>query len=187
MPAPGGDAALNARQRERLKRLSDWLQARAEAKFMFELLVPAEQAQLQDVGGDRQRYDLELRPALMCRAIDELQRAGIEPDVWKIEGLDRRDDCERIVEAARADGRTAVGCIVLGRGEDDAKVHDWLATAGAVDGFIGFAVGRTDFWQPLVNLRAGTTSRDAAVAEIARRYLEFIAVFEQARAAQRPG
>ena len=178
---PEGDAVLNARQAARLKRLSDWLRARGRAKFMFELLVPAEPAQLEKLGGDKARYDLELRPSLMVRAIEALQRAGVEPDLWKIEGLDRREDCERVVAAARSGtGRGAVSCIVLGRGENDAKVHEWLATAASVDGFIGFAVGRTDFWQPLVGWRAGKLTREAAVAEIARRYLEFVAIFERA-------
>jgi myo-inositol catabolism protein IolC len=65
----------------------------------------------------------------MVGAIEELQAAGVDPDVWKVEGLERREDCERIVAAARAGGRDRVGCIILGRGEDDAKVREWLATA----------------------------------------------------------
>ena len=119
---------------------------------MFELLVPAEKAQLDRLKGDKKAYDLELRPGLMVQAIEQLQDAGVEPDVWKIEGLDRREDCEKIVAAARRGGRDKVGCIILGRGEDDEKVHEWLATAAEVPGFIGFAVGRTDFWEPLVEL-----------------------------------
>ena len=106
------------------------LPARAKrSHFMFELLVPAEKAQLDALKGDKKAYDLELRPRLMVEAIRELQDAGVEPDVWKIEGLDRREDCEAVVAAARAGGRDHVGCIVLGRGEDDQKVREWLGTA----------------------------------------------------------
>ena len=105
--------------------------------------------------------------------------------MWKIEGLDRREDCEKIVAAARRGGRDKVGCIVLGRGEDDQKVHEWLTIAAGVPGFIGFAVGRTDFWEPLVDWRAKKITREAAVAEIARRYREFADIFEQARASCR--
>jgi 5-dehydro-2-deoxygluconokinase len=101
--------------------------------------------------------------------------------VWKIEGLDRREDCEKIVAAARRGGRNKVGCIVLGRGEDDEKVREWLMTAAGVQGFIGFAVGRTSFWNPLVDLRAKKITREAAVAEIAHRYREFVDIFENAR------
>jgi 5-dehydro-2-deoxygluconokinase len=179
---PEGDAVLNARQSARLKLLSDYLHGASRSLFMFELLVPAEKAQLDKVNGDKKAYDLEIRPGLMIETIKELQNAGVEPDVWKIEGLDRREDCEKIVEAARAGGRDAVGCIILGRGENDEKVREWLTTAAGVPGFIGFAVGRTDFWQPLVDWRDHKTSREAAVDAIARRYQEFVGVFERGRA-----
>lgn len=178
---PGGDAEMNERQTARLKRLSDYLHSKSRSQFMFELLVPAEKAQLEKVGGDKTKYDLEMRPGLMVQAIEALQDAGIEPDVWKIEGLDRREDCEKIVAAAQRGGRDKVGCIILGRGENDAKVHEWLSIAATVPGFIGFAVGRTDFWQPLVDWRAKKITREAAVAEMARRYREFADIFENAR------
>ena len=97
---PGGDRAMNERQAERLARLSRWLRDDGR-KFLFELLVPAEAAQLAEAGGDADRYDRELRPGLMIQAIGELQAAGIEPDVWKIEGLDAREDCERVAAATR--------------------------------------------------------------------------------------
>ena len=176
---PEADQALNRRQADRLKRLSDYLHSNRRNLFMFELLVPAEKHQLEKVKGDRKVYDREIRPRLMVQAIEELQRAKVEPDVWKIEGLDRREDCERIVVAARNGGRDKVGCIVLGRGEDDAKVHEWLKVAAAVQGFIGFAVGRTDFWEPLVGWRANKITRETAVAEIAQRYREFVDIFEK--------
>lgn len=178
---PEGDPVLNQRQTKRLKKLSDYLRSKSQSRFMFELLVPAEPAQLERLKGDKRAYDLELRPQLMVQTIEELQDAGVEPDVWKIEGLDRREDCERIVTAAHRAGRDQVGCIILGRGENDQKVHDWLTIASGVKGFIGFAVGRTDFWQPLVDFRAQKISREAAVAEIARRYREFVGIFESAR------
>jgi 5-dehydro-2-deoxygluconokinase len=114
----------------------------------------------------------------MAEAIEQLQDAEVEPDVWKIEGLERREDCERIVAAARRQRRSRVGCIILGRGEDDTKVREWLTTAAAVPGFIGFAVGRTSFWGPLVDWRAKKTTRNDAVAEIARRYRGFVEIFE---------
>ena len=177
---PEGDAALNQRQSARLRQLSDYLRGTSRSRFMFELLVPAEKAQLDRLRGSTKAYDLDLRPKLMVQAIKELQDVGVEPDVWKIEGLDRREDCEEIVSAAHRDGRDKVGCIILGRGEDDDKVREWLTTAAGVKGFIGFAVGRTDFWEALVNFRAKKTTRDAAVAEIARRYREFVGIFEQA-------
>ena len=181
---PEGDAVLNQRQAARLRRLSDYLHLETRRLFMFELLVPAEQAQLERVRGDKKAYDLEIRPGLMVKAIEQLQEAGVEADVWKIEGLDRREDCEKIVAAAHRDGRDEVGCIILGRGENDEKVHEWLATAAKVPGFIGFAVGRTVFWEPLVAWRDKKISREGAVAEVARRYQTFVDVFEKARSRQ---
>jgi len=175
---PEGDSELNRRQSARLKRLSDYLHGTSRSRFMFELLVPAEKAQLEQFRGDKKAYDLELRPRLMAQTIEQLQDAGVEPDVWKIEGLERREDCEKIVAAARRGGRNRVGCIILGRGEDDRKVREWLTTASAVPGFIGFAVGRTSFWDPLVDWRGKKITREAAVAEIARRYQEFVEIFE---------
>jgi myo-inositol catabolism protein IolC len=179
---PEADKILNQRQVNRLKRLSDYLHSRGRSRFMFELLVPAEKAQLDRLHGDKHAYDLELRPGLMVRTIGELQDADIEPDVWKIEGLDRREDCVKVVSAARRKGRDKVGCIVLGRGEDDKKVREWLKTAAQVPGFIGFAVGRTSFWDPLIDWRAKKTTREEAVAEIARRYREWVDIFEKAAA-----
>src|SRR5262249_17264977 len=126
---PEGDTALNQRQTARLKQLSDYLHGKSQSGFMFELLVPAEKAQLDRIRGDKQAYDVEIRPPLMVQAIQQLQDAGVEPDVWKIEGLDRREDCEQVVAAARRGGRDKVGCIILGRGEDDKRVHEWLTTA----------------------------------------------------------
>jgi 5-dehydro-2-deoxygluconokinase len=178
---PEGDAQLNKVQAQRLKRLSDYLHG-SKRMFMFELLVPPEKAQLDRLGGDKKAYDLKLRPGLMVQAIQQLQDAGVEADVWKIEGLDVKDDCAKVVAAAHRGGRSKVGCIILGRGEDDKKVREWLATAAKVPGFIGFAVGRTTFWDPCVDWRAGKLKREEAVKEIARRYREWVDIFEKARA-----
>jgi 5-dehydro-2-deoxygluconokinase len=189
---PDGEGAANRRQAARLRRLSDYLHSKrapgtsARTRlFMLELLVPPVPEQLAVVGGDRRAYDIQLRPRLMERTIRELHTAGIEPDVWKIEGLEHRKDCARVVAAAREGARDAVGCIVLGRGEDEASVRKWLATAAAVPGFIGFAVGRTTFWNALTRWRSGTATREQTVAEIGRRYREWVDIFEKARA-QRP-
>jgi len=178
---PGDDPVLNKRQAARLKKLSDFLHAHGRM-FMFELLVPATAKQLESVSGDKKAYDKTVRPGLMVQAIHELQDAGVEGDVWKIEGLDRAEDCKKVVAAAQRGGRTKVGCIILGRGEDDKKVREWLSIAAGVPGFIGFAVGRTTFWDPCVDFRAGKITRDDAVREIARRYREWVDIFEKAKA-----
>ena len=179
---PEGDQALNRRQADRLKRLSDFLHGKSHSHFMFELLVPANKTQLEKVKGDKKAYDLEVRPRLVIQTIEELQNAHVEPDIWKIEGLDRREDCARIVEAVRNGGRDKVSCIILGRGEDDKRVREWLTIAAPVPGFIGFAIGRTDFWEPLTEWRAKKITREAAVNKVAQRYREFVDIFEKAQA-----
>jgi len=182
---PDGNEAENAEQLTKLGRLSDWLHAH-ERKFLFELLVPAEDAQLQSVGGDSDRYDAELRPELMRHAIAEIQDAGIEVDIWKIEGVEERSDCEMLVAQARAgEGREGVTCVVLGRGADDAKVDHWLTQAAPVDGFIGFAIGRSIWWDPLKAYVDGKIERSAGARKIAENYLRFVAVYERAKAPAR--
>ena len=176
---PDGDGAANREQLGKLKRLSDWLKEH-DRKFLFELLVPAEDSQLEAVGGDSERYDAELRPELMRRAIAEIQDAGIEVDVWKIEGVDERSDCEMLVAQARSGGRDGVVCVVLGRGADDAKVDHWLAQAAPVDGFVGFAIGRSVWWDPLKAYVDGKIERVAGARKIAQNYLRFVKVYEQA-------
>jgi myo-inositol catabolism protein IolC len=176
---PDGHAGENKEQLGKLKRLSDWLHSK-DRKFLFELLVPAEQAQLDTVGGSSERYDSELRPDLMRRTIAAIQSAGIEVDIWKIEGVDAREDCETLAAQARTGGRDGVVCVVLGRGADDAKVDHWLEQAAPVDGFVGFAIGRSIWWNPLKEYVDGKIERSAGAQEIAENYLRFVKVYERA-------
>jgi myo-inositol catabolism protein IolC len=176
---PDGDIAENREQLGKLRRLSDWLKEH-DRKFLFELLVPAEDSQLESVGGKSDRYDAELRPELMRRTIAEIQDVGIEVDVWKIEGVDERSDCEMLVAQARSGGRDGVVCVVLGRGADDAKVDHWLAQAAPVEGFVGFAIGRSIWWDPLKAYVEGKIERAAGARKIAESYLRFVTVYERA-------
>src|ERR687885_837967 len=166
---PDGERDMNQRQNERLKRLADWLHEH-DRKFLFELLVPATDAQLESVGGDDDRYDAEVRPELMRRSIADIQDAGIEVDIWKIEGVDERSDCEMLAEQARAGGRDGVVCVLLGRGANDAKVDHWLTQAAPVDGFVGFAIGRSIWGDPLKGFIDGSLEREQAAERIAENY-----------------
>ncbi|MGZ5352781.1 MAG: 2-deoxy-5-keto-D-gluconate 6-phosphate aldolase domain-containing protein [Actinomycetota bacterium] len=173
---PAGDGVANARQTERLRRLGEWLHER-DRLYLFELLVPATPAQLEAAGGDEDRWDKQERPKLMKAAIEELQAAGVEPDIWKIEGIDRREDCETISATARAGGRDGVACVVLGRGADDAAVDHWLRMGSGVPGYIGFAIGRSIWWDPLKAFVDGNAEREAAAKQIAANYRRFIDVY----------
>jgi myo-inositol catabolism protein IolC len=176
---PDGDAAMNTRQAARLRRLSDWLRAR-DRRLLFELLVPPTPAQLAEVAGDAGRFDREIRPALMVRAIAALQAAGVEPDVWKIEGLERSEDCASVSAQTRAGGRDRVGCVVLGRGADDAQVEAWLRAGAPVPGYVGFAIGRSIFSRAIKGYLAGELERAAAAGLIASTYQRLVGVYADA-------
>lgn len=171
-----GTKADNARSIERLRTLSDWLHEH-DRKLLCELIVPAEPAQLQSVDGDPRRYETELRPALMQRAMADFQTAGIEADVWKIEGIDRGEDCEMVTRQARAGGRDDVGCVVLGSGADPEQVEHWLRTAAAVSGYVGFAIGRTLWWDEVTAYLEGALSRADAASRISTNYRHAIDVY----------
>ncbi len=182
---PDGDQKLNRRQEQRLAELSLWLDERGR-ELLFELLVPATADQLAQLGGDQDAYDRRLRPALVVRTIAQLQNAGVEPDIWKIEGLDAREDCERAVAQARADGRDGVTCVVLGRGATTDRVADWLCQAAPVPGYAGFAIGRTIWLDALIEHLAGRLDDDAVADRIASNYRHMIDVYAAA-AATTPG
>jgi myo-inositol catabolism protein IolC len=176
---PEGDSEMNERQGARLRRLSEWLHERGR-KFLFELLIPAEPHQLAAVDGDTGRFDRDIRPRLLLDVIRELHAAGIEPDVWKIEGLDSRQDCLRAAELARSGGRDGVVCVVLGRGAKDEAVEHWLRQGAGVPGYVGFAIGRTFWWDALVGYRDGDIDRDEAAEVISGKYRHMVEVYEAA-------
>jgi myo-inositol catabolism protein IolC len=168
---PEDDAAMNQRQLQRLKKLSDYL-IKANRTFLFELIVPATAAQLAKLGGSKEKYDQELRPKLMVTSLKEIQDAGVEPKIWKLEGVDKAEDAKAVVKQAGSGGRK-VGVITLGRGESKEKVQEWLKVGAKIPGIIGFAVGRTIFWEPLAELKAGKATRQEAVEKIAQNYMDF--------------
>jgi myo-inositol catabolism protein IolC len=178
---PEGDRASNARQAERGRRLSDWLHRR-DRKLLFELLIPPTPEQMASVATDPVRYDRFLRPDLMVRAIAQLQWAGVEPDVWKIEGLDSTADCRRVVAQVQSGGRARVGCVVLGRGADAVQVDEWLRAVAPVPGYIGFAIGRSIFSDALNGYLRGTCTRAEASKLVADTYLRFVRVYADAAA-----
>lgn len=169
---PEGDNDLNRRQSQRLKLLSDFCKEH-DFLLMLELLVPANEKQLSQVSGDIKRYDLELRPKLMVDAILTFQKNGVEPKIWKVEGVARSEDCFNIVKQAQSYFRKDVGVIVLGRGENLITIKKWLSTAAQTKGFIGFAVGRTVWEDALKLLRNNEVSQIKATEIIATNFKSF--------------
>jgi myo-inositol catabolism protein IolC len=177
------DHEMNQRQLGRLKELADWLHDH-DRKFLFELLVPATDEQLKSVDGDTDRYDAELRPELMRRAIEDIQSFGIEVDIWKIEGVDEQSDCEMLAQQTRrGEGREGVVCVVLGRGASDDKVDEWLRAGAPVEGYVGFAIGRSIWWDALKGFLEEGLDRGDAAEQIASKYLRFVKVYQEAESA----
>ncbi|MDP3994197.1 MAG: DUF2090 domain-containing protein [bacterium] len=174
---PEGEEELNKRQRNRLKILSDYCHQRGH-KFLIEPLIPATESQLESVHGDRDKYDKEIRYKLMIKMVKELQDDGVEPDVWKIEGLEKAEQYEAVMKQARSGGRDSVKAIVLGRGAEWEQVEKWLRAGAGVDGVIGFAIGRTIFRGPLEGMKNGEIDKEQAAGQIAKNYQHFYEVFK---------
>ena len=164
-------------QFDRLVTVSNALRASGRT-FMIELLVPATPAQLESVGSDALRYDSEVRPDLTVQLIEEMHVEGIEPNIWKVEGLETEEDARAVVSAARRDGRSSVYCIVLGRDSSRQRLDHWLEVASRVDGFRGFAIGRSIWEKPLADLLAGTASETQLVGRVAESFTHFAQVWE---------
>lgn len=173
---PEGDAKMNARQVKRLKEMNDFL-ATTGVAYLFELLMPATEEQLAKVENDHDRYDTEVRPGLMVAAIKELHEQGVEPDVWKLEGVDTKEDARAVIDACHEDGRKA-GVIILGRGADQAAVEHWLKVGASVKGAIGFAVGRTIFWNAIDKYYRKECTAEEAIAEVCDNYSHFVKVWK---------
>lgn len=168
---PEGDVMMNKRQLERLRGLSDYLQS-IRKPFLFELLVPPTSKQLSTFGGSKETYDREMRPRLMVEALKRIQDGDVEPTIWKLEGVEKPEEAKAVVKQAQKDGRKAA-VITLGRGESKEMVQKWLTVGAKIQGIIGFAVGRTIFWDPLVEFKAGKISRTVAIEKIAQNYVDF--------------
>jgi myo-inositol catabolism protein IolC len=171
---PEGDREGNERQGARLAQLSTWLSETARP-LMVELLVPATNSQLAD-----ERFDLDRRPALATTAMREIRVAGVEPAIWKLEGVDRSDQALALTQTAQEGGRDDVRCVVLGRGADTAQVNRWLRVAAPVPGFDGFAIGRSIWADPLRDWLADEAGPETTAEAVARNYRAFVDVYQRA-------
>lgn len=168
------DAELNQRQLLKLKALSDWCREH-QTPFLLEPLVSPTEDEKKRYG--QERFDRTMRPRLTVELIRQFHDAGVEPDIWKIEGMETSEDYELVSQIARADGRAHVGIVVLGRAEEVARVERWLVAGKDVDGVCGFAIGRTIFWEALKGFHGGKITREQAVEQIAKKYMYFYRVF----------
>jgi myo-inositol catabolism protein IolC len=176
---PGLDADARLRQAKTVAEISAWARS-TDRRLIIELLVPATDTDLEDLGGDKKRYDDELRPQRTLESIRYLQDHGADPALWKVEGMDAPADAAAIVELAQRDGRDAQ-CIVLGRHSSRDDLDRWLSVAAPLDGFVGFAIGRSIWWDPLVDLFAGRIDSGDARLAIGASYLDYARTYLAAR------
>jgi myo-inositol catabolism protein IolC len=178
---PADSEADTQAQLEPLAKLSTWLSSHdVRIPLIYELLVPATQQQLASVGGDRDAYDRDVRPGLVEHVIAAHHRAGVEPALWKIEGLEKADDAHDIVAAARAGHRRDVGLIVLGRDAPQDRLDHWLQVAAGVDGFVGFAIGRS-IWEDAIEAHLKDGDDAALIATVRANYRHFAQTYLDAR------
>jgi len=177
-----GDAQINQLQIKRIGELCEWLASRPIG-LLLEIVVPATPEQLEEFDGDLDRYETELRPTLMREALADFKAASVKPAFWKLEGLQSSLEYEKVVDVVEDDLVGGVGFLVLGRAASDEVVEDWLRGAAPVNGYRGFAIGRTIWWTGLENFIKGTWTREQAINDIASRYIHFIDVYEGAKTA----
>jgi myo-inositol catabolism protein IolC len=170
---PADKEHLKATQLARLKVLSDAVAVR-RPRLLLEVLVPPAPGVNET---DPVAFAARERPALVARTIAEFQAAGIEADIWKLEGIDSSEDCARVVAQARAGGRDSVACIILGAGASSETVDGWLRAAAPVDGFRGFAIGRSIWWTEIGDYIAGRLDAASAAARIAENFERFVTVY----------
>ncbi|NUN11108.1 DUF2090 domain-containing protein [Candidatus Micrarchaeota archaeon] len=158
----------NSTQIKKLKKANDGLKE-LKTKFLFELLVPGTEEQLSQ---GQEYYDEKIRPKLMVEAISQLQKSGIEPDVWKLEGVNSKKDAEKLVLQTKQ--KKCEGIVILGRGQNKEAALKWVEIGAETKGVVGFAVGRTIFWDAIKGFNEGKMTRKQAVDLVCSNYLEFV-------------
>ncbi len=176
---PEGNEEDNSLQLARLKLLSDYL-TKANRGFLFELIVVPTASQLNSLNNSSLLFDTVLRPKLVVESMSIMQQVGIEPDIWKLEGVDTIQDAKMLVSQAQEGGRKA-GVIILGRGESEEKVDHWIKISAQVNGIIGFAVGRTIFWESLVEYNSLRINEIQAANEISMNYVDMVKLWDKSK------
>lgn len=173
---PNDDPLSKMRQQQKLEILSKYCHENSY-KFLLEILVSPTDSQFSDVNGNKDLYDLQLRPNLTAKAIEELQNADVEPDIWKIEGMESEDNYKIVALQSRREERNDVGIVILGRAENQNKVEKWIKSGNKIRGILGFAVGRTIFWEPLIEYKNGKIEKEKVIEIINNNFLHFYHLF----------
>jgi 5-dehydro-2-deoxygluconokinase len=162
----------NKIQLKRLRKINDFCKNK-KIGFLFELLVPATDLQ------KTKNYDCKVRPLLTVKSIKEIRAFGIEPDIWKLEEMPDKRSWQNIINAVKSKNKKNAKIIVLGRAGTKQRVKGWLRTASQFPEIIGFAIGRTIFFQPLESYRDKKITEKQAVGMIAKGFSYFIQFWEK--------
>ena len=178
-----GDAEPNAHQRERLTILQRHLNDSGRS-FMLELLVPPTPEQAAAHGPS---FDDALRPELTIAAIDERLEAGAAARLVEARGQQRPrgGGRNRRLRLGRSGARRA-SCSAAARTATASRAGSRLPAS--VDGFVGFAVGRTLWMEAFAQLvRKGSSTSARWVERIATAYLDTAAAYRRTAAASLEG
>ena len=174
---PLDDETVRRTQATRLAAVSEWAE-RAERRWLIELLVPPTPEQLSTYG-DQEGFDRGARPQLTAEVITQLQDVGVHPNIWKLEGYETPAAADVVLAAVAQDVEHPAQCIVLGRDAPLDRVEHWL-TVAARERFVGFAVGRTIWEEPLRRLLRGTASHDQVIEQVANTYAALVDTYTRA-------
>lgn len=155
-------------QQDHLAHVTERLQE-IRIPLVIELLVP-------DTGDAPEAdFDAAIRPEMTVRLIRDFHDHGVEPDVWKLEGYETSADAAEVANTAREGDRSNVTCIILGRDAPEARLDRWLKTAAPVNGFTGFAIGRSIWEKPLMdhlNERIDLTKMSRRISDAYAHYAD---------------
>lgn len=178
---PADDTDRKKEQVRLLREIESFARSQ-DRDFLLEVLITPTDDQLRDCAGDKTTFRTDLFPRLLVESIAELQDEGIEPDIWKVEGLASTQETMEVATQATSQGRSHVRCVVLGSGESQETVSQWLANASTVPAFSGFAIGRTVWHQPIADVFSGKISREESVTTMADTFRSLISEFARGRA-----
>jgi myo-inositol catabolism protein IolC len=176
---PDDDNQVNQRQSEKLKILSDYCRGQ-NYLFLLEVLIPPTKEQLAKCNNQLPQYEDNVKPQLTIRTIDALNSFGIGPDVWKLEGMGNRELYEKVALKIREKGEN-IGIVILGRGEKKESVEKWIIEGAKAKGITGFAIGRTIFWQPILDFKEKKLTKEQAIDIISNNYQYFYNLFIKTR------
>jgi myo-inositol catabolism protein IolC len=172
---PDFDSTARSEQLDDLAEVSAELD-RMQVPLIYELLVPATEAQLDQAGGSTDGYDRDIRPDLVTQVIADNQQYEVAPALWKVEGLETVEAARQVAAQARS-GEKPADLIVLGRDAPAERLDHWLNIASQVPAFTGFAIGRS-IWEDAIRDFEGSDRGDQAAAraraEITARYLGYV-------------